>query len=110
MSKKAIFMAKRLDRIAPKSDRAYIAAGGAFAAVAGAIAVAVIILSVYARANARIACVALLCAGFCAQALSLFFLLKETVRNRFMSAVRFLAVSILTLAALIVAAVLFVIC
>lgn len=106
MSKKAIFMAKRLDRIAPVSDRAYIAAGGGLAAVAGALAATAIVVCVCAAENARTACVLLLCAGFCAQALSLFFLIKETVRNRFMSAVRFLVLGILTLAALVTAAVL----
>ena len=99
MNKKAVFLAKRLDRIAPRRDRTIISVAAALTALCGCATVISCLLAAFAKQElaARI----VVCAGLAAQAVSLFLTIKETVRNRFFSAVLLLVFSFMTVAALV---------
>ncbi len=102
---KAIYRAKRLDRIIPKCDRAYIAAGftlSVICALLSAAALCIHFACAFARAYLLAAC--LTGAGIVLEILSLFFLIKETVRNRFYSCVLSLIFSIIICALTVTAA------
>ncbi len=103
MNKKSVYLSMRLNRIAPQRDRAYIAASTALTVLCGCAAVVSCLLA--ALANLKSAACAVVFAGLAAQAVSLFLIIKETVRNRFFSAVLLLFFSLITIAALIFAAV-----
>lgn len=106
MNKKSIYAAKRLDRVAPDSDRRYIAAGGYFAVVTAILSVTALALILTSSSVLHRAAEPLMWCGYGVAAAALFFLIKETIRNRFFSAVLFLFVAGLALAANIAATVL----
>lgn len=105
MNRKAIFLAKRLDRIAPRGDRARIAAGGITTLLVAIATGAVLLLLLLGKATTT--CVAFLIVGAPLQLVSLLLLSKETIRNRYYSAVWFLFLSVLTAAMYVTVAVLF---
>ncbi len=105
MNRKAIFLAKRLDRIAPRGDRTRIAAGGITALLVAIASGAVLLLLLLGKATTT--CVAFLIVGAPLQLVSLLLLSKETIRNRYYSAVWFLFLSVLTAAMYVTVAVLF---
>lgn len=99
-------MAKRLDRIAPACDRAYIGAAY-FLSLLCAVCIVALLYLHYNVFSAPIQLRrALLVFGYSTQAVSLFILGKELIRNRFYSAVLALFLSLLLTAALIVITVL----
>ncbi len=106
---KSVYKAIRLDGIAPKSDRIYIAAGHVSALMC-LIASAVVIAFTFAAPELHVAAsVSALTAGYAFESVALISAIKETVRNRFFSAVRLCVLSAITLAAVIAATCVFII-